>query len=345
MKEQEIAFRLLRSALDGQAPDLGNGPIETPVWWSLFRLLQKNHVAALTAEAVGKLPEEQKPSRDVLMPWLSERVKIGERYHYQCKVQEDIVERMERHNIKTLVLKGTTLAKHYPTPELREFGDLDLYFYDRHDEADEVARREMGVSLSNDRNHHTKYDYRGVTVESHYHLLNGNYPPSNRSYERVLQEHMGQPTFEVLFLLRHMAVHFAANRLTLRDLSDWAITCKAFKDTADWTCVQSTLEQYGMTQFAAALDSIAEQRLGIKVPLTLEALPSDIKRVEQDIVYGDPNVDAHPEENIGRLGWKLKRWNSMGWKRKMVFCDSSLRLLLASLGTHAASPRSVIHKM
>lgn len=343
MREIQLAYNLLRAALTGEKP-LVEG-MEASQWWGLFRLLQKNHVAALTAETVGMLPPEQKPPRDVLMPWLSERVKVGERQNYQRKVLEDIVGRMERHGIRTLVLKGTTLAGHYPVPELREFSDLDLYFYDRHDEADEVARREMGAETSNDRNHHTKYDYRGVTVESHYRLLNGSYPPSNRGYERVLQEHLGSPTFEVLFLLRHMAVHFASSRLTLRDLADWAVTCRAFKDTADWACVQATLETFGMTRFAATMDAIVEQRLGIKVPLALEAMADDIKRVERDIVYGDPNVDAHPEENIGRLGWKLKRWRATKWKREMVFCDSKPALLLASLTSHAEKPKSILHKM
>jgi hypothetical protein len=341
--EMDTAFELLRAALTGEVPTVG--AMDASQWWSLFRLMQKNHVAALTADAAGMLPEETRPSRDVLMPWLAEKEKIASRSRYQRDVLRDIATRMKSHGIKTLVLKGVVLSEYYPTPELREFGDLDLYFYDKHDEADEVARREMGVGISNDRNHHTKYDYRGVTVESHYHLLNDKYPPSNRQYETLLQEQLGHPTFAILFLLRHMAVHFASGRLTLRDLADWALACQAMREKVDWSCVESAAKRFGMTRFVSAMNSIAERRLGFHGPLTLETIAGDGERIERDILYGDTDLADHPDENLGRLGWKLKRWRAMAWKREMVFNDSSLRLLIASLGSHAASPRSVIHKM
>lgn len=338
--EIDIAFELLRAALTGETPKVE--AIGAQQWWSLFRLLQRNHVAALTAEAVASLPQEQKPPRDVLMPWLSERVKIGERYNYQCKVQEDIVGHMERHGIQTLVLKGTTLARHYPTPELREFGDLDLYFYDRHDEADEVARRELGVAIGNDTHHHTRYDYRGVTVESHYDFLNMHYPPSNKRYEALLKEHCPSATFEVLFLLRHMACHFAASRLTLRDVADWTLTCRAQKDVVDWGVVQQTLEDFGMTAFVAALNVIAEQRLGLPTPVHCQLSTVNCQPIERDIVYG--TVDDYAADGLGRLGWKLRRWRSLAWKRRMVFSDSAMRLFLASLTAHAEKPQSILHK-
>ncbi len=193
-------------------------------WWSLFRLLQRNHVAALVSEVFDKMPKEMLPPRAVLIPWLAERDKATEWARYQKDVQDDIVDTLQKHGIQTLVLKGTHIATYYPHPELREFGDLDLYFFDKHDEADRVAKKD----------HHTKYDYRGVTVESHYDFVNTHYPPSNRNYETLLKEQVPSPTFEVLFLLRHMACHFAASRITLRDLFDWTLTCRALNDKVDW---------------------------------------------------------------------------------------------------------------
>lgn len=343
MTEQEITFRLLRSALNDTTPDVG--VLEPQQWWSLFRLLQRNHVAALVSEVFDKMPKEMLPPRAVLIPWLAERDKATDWTRYQRDVQDDIVDTLQKHGIQTLVLKGTHIATYYPHPELREFGDLDLYFFDKHDEADRVAKKELGVSISDKSHHHTKYDYRGVTVESHYDFVNTHYPPSNRNYETLLKEQVPSPTFEVLFLLRHMACHFAASRITLRDLVDWTLTCRALNDKVDWGRVQDIATEYGMSSFVRALSIVAEHQLGISMPLQLSNGPDDIADrdlFERDIVYG--SVEDHAADGIGRLGWKFRRWNALAWKRRMVYSDSSLSLWLASLTSHTMKPQSFLHK-
>ncbi|MBR4505685.1 MAG: nucleotidyltransferase family protein [Bacteroidales bacterium] len=341
MTEIQLAYNLLRAAIDGQAPLLGTRPIEASMWWNLFRLMQQNHVAAMTADTVAALDVP----REVKIPWLSERDKAARWHRYQREVQQEIADTMSRNGIDTLVLKGTHTAQYYPVPELREFGDLDLYFYNRHDEADRVAQKSLRVIVSNEAHHHSKYDYRGVTVESHYDFINVHYPPSNRRYEAMLKELAPSPTFEVLFLLRHMAGHFAAARITLRDLVDWTLTCRALNDKVDWGRVQDIATEYGMSSFVRALSLVAEHQLGIPMPLQLSNGPDDIADrdlFERDIVYG--SVDDHAADGVGRLGWKFRRWNVLAWKRRMVYSDSSASLWLASLTSHTMKPQSFLHK-
>lgn len=335
-REVDITFALLKSAIFGGAAEVP--PLDASHWWSLFRLLQRNHVAALCFDMVSKASAP----RDVLMPWLSEHEKAVEWHRYQQQVQQEIIDRMQQQGIETLVLKGTHTAQYYPRPEEREFGDLDLYFYDRHADADRVAREVLRASVSNDAHHHSKYNYRGVTVESHYDFVNCHYPPSNRRYETLLKEQAPNATFEVLFLLRHMAGHFAASRITLRDLVDWTLTCHALADKVDWETVQNAIEEYGMLEFAASLNSIASRRFGIQPPCNLTGNTASLSLVEHDIVYG--TMDDHSGNGIGRLGWKLRRWRALGWKRKMVYNDNSLRLMLSSLTSHTMKPQSILHK-
>ena len=133
MKEIDIVFRLVRGALEGTVPEVGQ--MDAHRWWRLFRLMQQNHVAAMTADTMAAL----EVPREVKIPWLAERDKAERWHRYQEEVQQEIVGTVKQHGIETLVLKGTHTSQYYPTPELREFGDLDLYFFDRHDEADKVA--------------------------------------------------------------------------------------------------------------------------------------------------------------------------------------------------------------
>ena len=348
MKEIDIVFRLVRGALDGTVPEVGQ--MDAHRWWRLFRLMQQNHVAAMTADTMAAL----EVPREVKIPWLAERDKAERWHRYQEEVQQEIVGIMKQHGIETLVLKGTHTAQYYPKPELREFGDLDLYFFDRHDEADKVAAEVLKVTVSNEAHHHSKYNYRGVTVESHYDFVNSHYPPSNRHYESLLKElvgtkeslstfHFSLSTFEILFLLRHMAGHFAASRITLRDLVDWTLTCRAQHDKVDWNLVDKTIREFGMTEFAAALNSIASQRFGIQMPTLSYDHPATLSRIEKDIIYG--SMDDCEGDGISRMVWKMRRWEALKWKRKMVYNDSNFRLWFASLTAHAAKPRSITHKM
>ena len=343
MTEIQLAYNLLRASLDGIAPYVGTTPPEVSRWWSLFRLLQRNHVAAFCFEAAAAtgIP------REVKIPWLAECDKAVRWHRYQHEVQDEIVEVMAKRGIETLVLKGTHVAQYYPRPEAREFGDLDLYFYDKHDEADRVAREVLKVEVSNDAHHHSKYNYRGVTVESHYDFVNVHYPPSNRRYEALLKGLAPSPTFEVLFLLRHMACHFASSRITLRELTDWALTCRALQGEVDWKRVQQSVDDYGMRPFASALNLIAERQLGIVLPLQNDNNPdilANTASLERDIVYGSPETDDKNADGLGRLTWKMRRWNALAWKRKMVYSDSPSSLMLASLTSHAEKPRSILHK-
>ena len=283
--------------------------------------------------------------REVLMPWLAEQQKAKEWYRYQQSIQDEIVGTMAEHGIKTLVLKGTHIAQYYSIPETREFGDLDLYFYDKHDEADRVARKVLKLEVSNDAHHHSKYNYRGVTVESHYDFLNAHYPPSNRRYETLLKELTPTPTFEILFLLRHMAGHFASGRITLRELADWALICKAMEDKADWTLVEKTIEDYGMTDFVAAICQITENRMGVRTPLGLPNTNiSNYHRIERDIIYGDKATADKGVDGVARLIWKVRRWRALAWKRRLVYNDNPVSLTLSSLTSHTMKPQSILHK-
>ncbi len=344
-KEIDIVFALLRGALGGAKPDLQR--LEANEWWSLFRLLQQNHVAALASEIVRQLAEPLQPPREVKIPWLSERQKAENWYRHQCEVQSNVIELMQRNGIKTLVLKGTHLAKLYPLEALREFGDIDLYFYDRHDEADALAARELKVAIFNFAHHHTKYDFRGVTVESHYDFINAHTPPSNKQYEKRLKELAPSPMFELLFLLRHMAGHFASNRITLRDLCDWHLLTTALAGKVDWSSIEHQAEESGMAEFLHIVNTIARQRLGNNAVPDTACDRATMRRVEQNIVYGDCSLrQEYGEEDLGRLWWKLRRYRVNQWKRRLVYRhDSAVALLISSLTAHAMKPQSILHKM
>ena len=347
MTELGMIYRLLRAAFDGGVPEMEEGKCTSQQWWQLFCLLQRNHVAAVTAEAVTRLPKEARPPREVLVPWLAECEKVRKWSQYQREVEREIIRVMGRHGVDTLVLKGSHVATYYPQPLLREYGDLDLYFYHRHAQADRIASQELGARVRTDAHHHSKYDYRGVTVESHYDFVNRHTPWSNRRYEAMLKRLAPTATFEVLFLLRHMAGHFASSRITLRDLCDWYLTWRKKAGEIDLAEVERAVAQFQMRTFVTALGILVERHFGYRIPIVRYALEDVVvERVERDIVYGSAGSQEHPVENLGRLTWKWRRYRANQWKYKLVYPSiSGLAILVSSLVSHTAKPQSILHKM
>lgn len=315
--EADIAFALLRSAINGEAPALGDTPIETETWWSVFKLMQRNHVAALASMAVEHLDIP----REVKIPWLAECEKAARWFRYQLEVQQDIVDTMKQNGIDTLVLKGTHLAQYYPNPEQREFGDLDLYFYNRHVKADEIAKRKLKVTVDNKPHHHTKYNYRGMTIENHFDFFNRHYPSSNKRYNKMLVAMEPSPTFDVLHFLRHAAIHFAANGLKLRDLCDWAMLVSNGKDIK-WEKVADVMKRFGMTRFVATIDDVTRTRLGIASPLQGIAPAGASQHMVNDIFSNKQHDGA------------VKQYFHTRWKRRLAFSDSLTSQLLHKITSH-----------
>lgn len=314
MKEAELAFALLRGAIDGTVPALGDRPIETSTWWGVFKLMQRHHVVALSHSVAAKCGVP----REVIMPWLAEREKATDWYRYQLDVQNDITDVMQKNGIPFSILKGTHLAQYYPQPELREFGDIDIFFGDRHPAADEVARRELHVAVDTKPHHHTKYIYRGVSVESHYDYFNRHYPASNLQYNKMLATVDDPATFDVLHFLRHAAIHFADKGLKLRDLCDWIFLVERC-GKVDWNKVRTEVKRFGMSDFVNTLDSTTHLRLG-KASLLWDDNPTGMEsRFEEDILLG---------------GRAAKGYGENGWKRRLAFGDSAASLLIHKAISH-----------
>lgn len=334
--EQDMAYSLLAAAVGGKAVELD---VQPATWWSLFRLMQRNHVSALCFEAA----EHSHAPREVLLPWMAEREKAIAWSRYQRDVQRDIADVMRAQGVRMLALKGTHFADFYPQPELREFGDLDLYFFDKHQQADRIAEGLPHVNIDKHSHHHTKYNYRGITIESHYNLLNVHYPPSNKKFEMLLNGVVDTAEFDILFLLRHAAVHFASSRLTARDLCDWVFVAGALEQQVDWEMVKQVLRKFGMMPFAEGLNAVAARRLGKSIGhLGCESPWAD--RMERDVMYGDLQ-SVHEGEGMKRLVWKLRRYKSMRWKRRLCFSDSPLKLGCAAITSHLSRPYSIMHKV
>lgn len=127
-----------------------------------------------------------------------------------------------------MLLKGYGVSLDYPIPAHRPCGDIDIWLFGQQEHADALLHREKGTAINLEKHHHTVFSLDGITVENHYDFLNVHAHASNREIEKKLQELAAEPEkkvllgeaplylpsvdFNALFLLRHTAGHFAAEK-------------------------------------------------------------------------------------------------------------------------------------
>ena len=70
---------------------------------------------------------ENRPSEDDVMDWMAESAKLGKRNLLLFEKSAGIARRFHDYGFNCCILKGQGNALHYPMPELRTSGNIDIW--------------------------------------------------------------------------------------------------------------------------------------------------------------------------------------------------------------------------
>lgn len=359
---ERIIMRLLSAGLNPSLPIACPELQQTDAakWKSLFRMAAVQGILAIVYDAVVRLPREQQPPKELLLQWAINTDKIEHDFAYRLDALEGLTAFYAAHGIRVLLLKGTGLASYYPVPSHRPCGDIDIYLYGRQREADEYMRAELNTAISKDTHHHTVFFFRGVMVENHYDFLNLWSHRSNRRIEhdlRKLAEEPGDwfdaggqrvqlpsPNFNALFLMRHMASHFAAVEIGLRHIADWAAFLRADGDRVDWPMIRTIYRRERMDRFADAVTGLCVEYLGVPQSKAYDYVRDEALQVSVlKETFRPAFAEQHPHAGMVVAGWfKLRRWWANRWKHRLVYRDSLLGSFIWLCWAHLIRPKTIV---
>ena len=112
-------------------------------------------------------------------------------------------------------------------------------------------------------------------VENHYDFVNVHSHRSSADVERTLKSlaavgktvdgiDLPSADFNALFVIRHIAAHFAAEGMNLRQLLDWALFVRGASAEVDWKAAWECYRRWNMHRFVLCIDEIAVRRLGFE---------------------------------------------------------------------------------
>jgi len=340
---QEAFLKLIRSSLEETPVDISLS--SDGEWEELFSLCCRHNVSPLVSAALENC--RQVPL-NVRLKFAAMQEKAMVHYTQLRLVTAELAKAYKAEGLQTIVLKGLTLSRLYPHPELRQFSDLDMIVLTEDggfasDKAESIAL-DRGARLSNMGHHHSTFTYKGIYVENHFNLTSRHISHSAADYERILKSDLmqslekmdidgqevltGSADFEALFLIRHSAVHFEKDCVNFRQLLDWMQFLRNRGNLVDWNDVCALYRTFGMEPFVGAVMAILRDKFGYDCPYEfISEFAGDTdtqitERVWNEILFGTTRIQ-NPENcsTIGRLSRGLLRTYRTRWKHELCSCD------------------------
>ena len=204
------------------------------------RMAEKHGVLSLLYGALAEKEDVPKPVRDRVTAAGRKAVQQSYRILFLSKF---VISKLEKADVKVILLKGVGTASFYPVPELRKTGDVDLLLPDPDSlkEAGEILKQcGLRVAENQPSLHHVVFmTEEGIEVELHTMLAE---PFDNQEINRYLRAKLSDcsqnirrtdcmgvelPVLDVGYhayeLLLHMLQHFLRSGFGLRLLCDWAV--------------------------------------------------------------------------------------------------------------------------
>lgn len=304
-------FALLRAGLWGTTPDPAFFVSFTETQWqALLALAQKQAVLGLIYAGVSRLPKELMPDQQLLLRLYGFSEQIRKSNAKVIAVAQEVCSWFEEAGLEPIVLKGFSVGAFYATPDLRQPGDIDLFFHRDYEKVVDIVQH-RGITVELNANH-DKFWYQGVLIELHSQPFRPLYPIPDLDLSPIWQEttvgrfRVLNIKANALLLLLHPAKHFMKEGLGLRQICDWAVFLKCNTGKSEISEALEEMRRQGASRFVFSLLAILVRYLGFECNETEKYAIDDcqMNRMIQLIL------------NRGNFGFEGKHFrNSSDWCR------------------------------
>ena len=310
--EHKILLALLQKSLWGHKYE-NIIPID---WESVSRIAKEQGVTSFiydgTKNSGRKVPDEIRQS------WKNHIFASAFQNERLLVAQNAVVYAFKQANIPVAVLKGSSVARYYPHPELRALGDID-FLINKSDicSAKELLLREGYKESELEHDFHTAFSKNGVCIELHEQVTVFPDTPGGQAAHEVAKGFLERldigsmcgydfPVLsradQALSLLLHMVRHMFEGGIGLRQLCDWMVFVAAEGSRfADDVC--PILKQCGLLEFAEISSKTCVRYLGLAPSFCSWSSEVDEKICELfiDSVFSGGNMGSADADAMGSL--------------------------------------------
>ena len=330
MKDDRIEkalLELLRAGLWEQASD-GRvcRTLTDAEWQGVYRSSCQQAVGALVCHGLNFLPKGCEPPLEAALKWGAYTDGVERRNWRMNEAIAELYAFFGQRGLRPVLQKGQGIALNYLQPNLRECGDIDLYFSPEERRKADRYMQEAGVLLVQRPDRSSYYHWQGFVVEHHevfFDLLAPSVQPMLQTWIRKwgFQEQLLEskhpasvwiPSVYLNLLLQnaHVLKHAMGHGIGLRQFCDLARSVAVCRKEATWNpaFLRGMFQQVGLEKWSRLLFAYLEQVIGLLPGLLYEDLEG---------------MSVDPLAKIVRRGGNFGQYASgieqpaQGWKRKL----------------------------
>jgi len=250
-KEQalELLLLILRGEVPPRAPD-------EDTWMDLIREAGHQTVTGLLYKASEHFPEGYRISERVLFTLMSEVNRTVNRNLKLADVEKEVLDILRSGGLDPLVMKGSSCAARYPSPELRTGGDIDLYIPKESFQRALEVLGNAGINCSRKPDSSSEFTLRGCEVELHRKYF-------DLHVRRAVLPPVGTPEAELLMLSSHVLKHACGVGVGLRQIIDFALAYKAYP--GNYEQLHALFRRCGLSRWNALLLSFVKDYIDTSI--------------------------------------------------------------------------------
>lgn len=263
----------------------------------VMRLAQEQSVVGLVATGLEHVTDVKVP-RVWALQFAGQTIQLEQRNKEMNAFIADLIEKLRKNDIYTILVKGQGIAQCYVRPQWRPCGDVDLLLSDNNLCAAKSYLSPLASHVDKEESYeqHTAMTIDSWLVELHGNLRTGVTSKIDKGIEDLqngvfyggnvrswlngnTQIFLSGSDIDVLFIFTHILKHFFRNGIGLRQICDWCRLLWTYKDSLNHGLLESRIQKMGIMTEWKAFAALAVEHLGMPV----EAMPlySDDKRWEK----------------------------------------------------------------
>ena len=261
-------MRLLRSGTFGD--DTAVEPMSQCKWNRLYQMSLMHGVTALVYDGIQarngeffiNLTEEQRKT------WRTTVAETEEKNRQQNILTAQLVEQLNHHNTRPILLKGQAIATLYNHPLHRGSGDCDIFFPlpPQGKKADEWAKANASNVSATER-YNLQYQWNGLNVEHHHRMVRLTNVVLNKKLQEIINSEIRccdstyahingvkvetlPPTLNLLYSMIRIAKYILNDGVSLKQVIELGVILRKIGDKVDFVKLQQWIEKLHFADMA-----------------------------------------------------------------------------------------------
>lgn len=283
-QEARFLLEIIKYILNHNAGEVPIPPADLD-WDALFRVAIRHSILNLLYYGVEALPPECKPGEKHYQYLYQSAMQQVVRSCNQTEDTEELLKAFEEDKIDVLAMKGVCTKRHYPQPEMRTMGDVDILCRASQHQSCKSTMFRLGYDSEAEGRKHDHYRRKPyMNVEMHRELVavdSEYYAYYENIWDKVKPREGHQYVYEMsledeyIYNLIHLVEHFQNGGVGIRFVMDVHVYNRI--ETIDWEYIEVELTKLGLWEFFGHISQLAQKWFGEDVSYTEE----EFKMLEQ----------------------------------------------------------------